>query len=146
MTGALPPLDATKHFMRRRAAELFPGGRVTPNALAANIAFGAAVLGARHVELTNDGDWWFVASDFDWLAQPNGDSSGLFERLTPFPEQGPGSHRSEVYVTAFAACAYTMRNDNVRWLAGDGAHHAARLPHEGRLPPWCTHLLAFSFA
>lgn len=145
MTAArLPPLDAAEHFMRRRAAGLFPGGKVTANALAANIAFGAAVLGATHVELANDGHWWFVASDFDWLARPDGAAAGLFERMTPFPEQGPTSHRSEVYVPAFAACAYTVRDDDVQWLAGDG-RDAARLPHEGRLPPWCINVLAFSF-
>ena len=73
-------------FMRRRGRSLFPGGEITPNTLASNIAFGTAVLGANHIELTNDGAWWFVASDFDWLSSPDeryADARSLFQTVVP---------------------------------------------------------------
>ena len=142
----MTPSAAARDFVRRRAAALFPSGKLTANALAANVAFGAAVLGAQHVELTNHGAWWFVASDFDWLARPHGNAMAPFERMMPFPEQGPGSHRSEVYVSAFAKRAYFWRNDEARWLVGGDADGSAGLAHEGRLPPWCANVLAFRFS
>lgn len=132
-------------FVRRRAAGVFPDGLVTANALASNIAFGAAVVGAGHVELSHDGDWWFVASDFDWLRAPSehySDRSELFGQLVPFPEQGPGSHRSEVYVTAFAKRAYVVQDDEVWWIVGEPS---ADLPHRDAVPPWCVNVLAFNF-
>ena len=132
-------------FVRRRASTMFADGEVTPNALAANIAFGAAVLGAGHVELTNEGDWWFVASEFDWLRVPSdhyADRSELFRRLVAFPEQSPGSHRSEIYVGAFARRAYVVQDGEVCWIKGP---RPPELPHEGSVPPWCVNLLAFNF-
>ncbi len=135
-------------FVRRRAANVFDGGTVTANALASNIAFGAAVLGAGHVELTHDGDWWFVASEFDWLRAPSAhysDRTELFDRMVPFPEQGPGSHRSEVYVTAFARRAYVVQDDAVWWVLGEQPASRSDLPHRDTVPPWCDNVLAFSF-
>ena len=124
---------------------MFPDGEITPNALASNIAFGTAILGAHHVEPTNDGDWWFVASDFDWLSSPDEgypDSRTLFRTIVPFPEQGPASHRSEIYVAAFAKRAYLVQDDTVSWLIGNWQQ---ALPHENVVPRWCTYILAFNF-
>ena len=135
-------------FVRRRAADVFEGGTVTPSALASNIAFGAAVLGAGHVELTDDGDWWFVASEFDWLRAPSphySERSELFEQMVPFPEQGPGSHRSEIYVSAFASRAYVVQDDAVWWILGERPACLSDLPHRDAVPPWCVNVLAFSF-
>ena len=132
-------------FMRRRGRSLFPGGEITPNTLASNIAFGTAVLGANHIELTNDGAWWFVASDFDWLSSPDeryADARSLFQTVVPFPEQGPASHRSEIYVTVFAKRAYLVQDGIVSWLFG---HWHTPLPHENIVPHWWTNILAFNF-
>ena len=132
-------------FVRRRAGTMFADGEITPNALAANIAFGAAVLGAGHVELTNEGDWWFVASEFDWLRAPSShyaDRSELFTRFVAFPEQSPGSHRCEIYVAAFARRAYVVQDGDVWWIKGP---RPPELPHEGLVPPWCVNVLAFNF-
>lgn len=143
---------AGKAFMRRRATQVFREEPVSAGALAANIAFGAAVLGAQHVELTHRGAWRFVASEFDWLRAPDGEQASLerlFERITPFPQQGPGSHRSEIYVAAFARQAYVAQDDGVLWVVGgNGVAHGGsegELPHVGHVPPWCDHVLAFSF-
>ena len=142
---------AGKAFLRRRAAQVLDEP-VSASALAANIAFGAAVLGAQHIELTHHGAWQFVASEFDWLHAPDGEAASLerlFERITPFPQQGPGSHRSEIYVTAFARHAYVARHGEVLWVVGgDGLSECGGeggLPHLGHVPPWCIHVLAFSF-
>ena len=111
--------SAGRTFVRRRAAQVFLDKPVSADGLAANIAFGAAVLGAKHIELTHDGAWQFVASDFDWLRAPDGEEASvarLFERITPFPQQGPGSHRSEIYVAAFARHAYVARDGEVLWV------------------------------
>ena len=135
-------------FVRRRAADVFDGGAVTASALASNIAFGAAVLGAGHVELTSDGDWWFVASEFDWLRAPSAhysDRSELFEQMVPFPEQAPGSHRCEIYVTAFASRAYVVQDGVAWWVLGEGPASGSDLPHADAVPPWCVNVLAFSF-
>ena len=132
-------------FVRRRATRMFADGEITPNALAANIAFGAAVLGAGHVELTNEGDWWFVASEFDWLRAPSAhyaDRSELFVRFVAFPEQSPGSHRSEIYVSAFARRVYVVQDGDVWWVKGP---RTSELPHEGSVPSWCVNVLAFNF-
>ncbi len=161
---AASPSGTDMAFVRRRATQVFGDKPVGPNALAANIAFGAAVLGAKHVELTSDGVWQFIASDFDWLRAPDGrDASAarLFERFTPFPQQSPGSHRSEIYVAAFARRAYVAHDGELSWVlggelegqgagnkgvSGHGEQPAGGLPHVGHVPPWCIHVLAFSFA
>ena len=133
-------------FVRRRASEIFPGGRASGNVIASNIAFGVAVLGAGHVELNDDTDWWFIASDFDWLQPhpPIGNTETLFTQVIPFPEQGPTSHRPEIYVAAFAERAYALLPDSgVLQIAGPPLDEASPLPHEGVVPSWCTTVLGF---
>ena len=78
-------------FLRRRIAGMFPGRRIDGKLIAENIAFGAAVLGAGHVELVDRGGWWFVASEFNWLVGSKAHTSEieLFEAMLPFPEQSP---------------------------------------------------------
>ena len=55
-------------FLRRRVRAMLGGVRVDAKLIAENIAFGAAVLGSGHIELVDDNGWWFVASEFNWLA------------------------------------------------------------------------------
>ncbi|MYA18544.1 MAG: hypothetical protein F4Z28_18155 [Gammaproteobacteria bacterium] len=130
-------------FLRRRVAGMFPGRRIDGKLIAENIAFGAAVLGAGHVELVDRDGWWFVASDFNWLGASRAHESEveLFEAMLPFPEQSPTGHRPEIYVTAFAETAYLRIGDVVSWLQGDAAD--GDLPDRGVVPPWCTTVLAF---
>ena len=118
------------------------------------------MLGAQHVELTTSqpephpsahdapqqavANWWFIASEFDWLTPHNDlykSPEELFERIVPFPEQGPGSHRCEVYVGAYAERAYLNITGVFTPILGELS--ADRLPHEGEIPPWCTCVLAF---
>ena len=119
------------------------GVRVDAKLIAENIAFGAAVLGSGHIELVDDNGWWFVASEFNWLAasKAHAEPIELFEKLLPFPEQSPTGHRAEIYVTAFAAQAYFRMDNAVTWLRGERL--AGQLPDAGVTPPWCSNVLAF---
>ena len=134
--GALP-------FLRRRIVEMLPTARVTPKLIAENIAFGAAVLGAGHIELVDEGPWWFVASEFNWLraSKAHETEAELFEGLLPFPEQSATGHRAEIYVTAFAECAYFRIGDVATWIRGEPI--CGDLPDAGVTPPWCGNVLAF---
>ena len=137
------PQPDAREFLRRRIAGMFPGRRIDGKLIAENIAFGAAVLGAGHVELVDRDGWWFVASEFNWLAGSKAHTREieLFETMLPFPEQSPAGHRAEIYVTAFAEAAYFRIGDAVTWLRGETA--AGGLPDVGVVPPWCTNVLAF---
>ena len=128
--------DETVRFLRRRLRAMLPGAAFNAKMIAENIAFGAAVLGAGHVELVERDGWWFVASNFNWLA------AGLapFEGIQPFPEQSSSSHRAEIYVTAFADHAYLRFGEAVCWLRGKPLQP---LPDEGVTPPWCGNVVAF---
>ncbi|MXY58589.1 MAG: hypothetical protein F4029_01785 [Gammaproteobacteria bacterium] len=135
--------DGAVDFLRRRIAGMFPGRHIDAKLIAENIAFGAAVLGAGHVELVDRGGWWFVASEFNWLAASNAHDKEveLFETILPFPEQSPTGHRAEIYVTAFAEAAYFRIGDAVTWLRGEATEEV--LPDRGVVPAWCTKVLAF---
>ncbi|MCY3837180.1 MAG: hypothetical protein OXH09_00740 [Gammaproteobacteria bacterium] len=130
-------------FLRRRVAGMFPGRRIDGKLIAENIAFGAAVLGAGHVELVDRDGWWFVASEFNWLvgSEAHTREIELFETLLPFPEQSPTGHRAEIYVAAFAESAYFRIGDAVTWLRGETTD--GELPDSGVVPPWCSNVLAF---
>ena len=80
-----------REFLRRRVAGMFPGRRIDGKLIAENIAFGAAVLGAGHVELVDRDGWWFVASEFNWLrgSKAHDKEIELFEAMLPFPSSRP---------------------------------------------------------
>ena len=131
-------------FVRRRSRELFAGEASKGRVIASNIAFAAAVLGAEHVDINEDTDWWIVASETDWMypRPPSyNDCLELFDRIVPFPEQGPTSHRPEIYVAAYAEHAYVQREGVVTTLVGSPV--VPPEPHQSIIPPWCTNVLAF---
>lgn len=135
--------DDALPFLRRRIVAMLPTRRVSAKLIAENIAFGAAVLGAGHIELVDHHDWWFVASEFNWLAASKAHASEieLFEKLLPFPEQSATGHRAEIYVTAFATEAYFRIGDAVTWIRGEPGQGG--LPDIGVTPPWCVNVVAF---
>ena len=122
---------------------MLPTRRVSAKLIAENIAFGAAVLGAGHIELVDRRHWWFVASEFNWLAASKAHTNEveLFEKLLPFPEQSATGHRAEIYVTAFATQAYFRIGDAVTWIRG--APTPDGLPDVGVTPPWCANVVGF---
>ena len=122
------------------------GVEIRAKTIAENIAFGAASLGAGHIELVDNDGWWFVASEFNWLAASKAHEREieLFEKILPFPEQSPTGHRAEIYVTAYADSAYFRIGSAVTWLRGEPI--TTPLPDAGVTPPWCDKLLAFRFA
>ena len=131
-------------FVRRRSPELFAGGASPGRVIPSNIVFAAAVLGAEHVDINEDTDWWIVASECDWMCpRPPlfNDCMELFDRIVPFPEQGPTSHRPEIYVSAYSNRAYIQREGSVTTLIGPTIR--APEPHHTRIPSWCVNVLAF---
>lgn len=146
---ALAVTEEAIAFLRRRLPAMLPAAELNGKTIAENIAFGAAVLGAGHVELVARDRWWFVASNFNWLAASSAAASraggapelAVFEKVQPFPEQAPTGHRAEIYVTAFAADAYYRVGAAVTWLRGERPTGA--LPDAGVTPTWCETVLAF---
>ena len=65
----------------------------------------------------------------------------LFDRIVPLPEQGPTSHRPEIYAAAYAEHAYVQREGVVTTLVGPPVTPPE--PHQSIIPPWCTNVLAF---
>ena len=131
-------------FVRRRSPELFAGGSSPGRVIASNVAFAAAVLGAEHVDCNEDTDWWIVASECDWMCpRPPlfNNCMELFDRIVPFPEQGPTSHRPEIYVSAYSNRAYIQREGAGTTLIGPTV--TAPEPHHTRIPSWCANVLAF---
>ena len=130
-------------FLRRRLRAMLPEAHFNAKMIAENIAFGAAVLGSGHIELVDRHGWWFVASEFNWLAASASNASEieLFERILPFPEQSSVGHRAEIYITAFANQAYFRIGQTVTWLRGEAI--AGALPDARVTPPWCDTVLAF---
>ena len=141
-SGPVIPPESLR-FLRRRIAEMHAPVPISAKLVAENIAFGAAVLGAGHVEHVNQDAWWFVASNFNWLAAGAAarTEADLFERMLPFPEQGPTAHRAEIYVAVFAAEAYYRVGEAVTWIRGGSTRDA--LPDAGVTPPWCTTVVGF---
>ena len=129
-------------FLRRRLPAMLGAAPIGAKMIAENVAFGAAVLGAGHVELVDHEGWWFVASELNWLRASSAHAGELelFERIVRFPEQSASAHRAEIYVTAYASDAYFRIGDAVTWLRGEPRK---ALPDAGVTPPWCRNVLAF---
>ena len=122
---------------------MFPDGVPSGSILISNIAFGAAALGAGHVEICNESDWWFAASETNWLERqlPEGAAvDQLFRARIPFPTLGPNSDRPEIYVAAYADAVYLDLNGTYRTIQGDIPDPP---PHIGVVPPWCVYVLGF---
>lgn len=135
-------------FLRRRLQAMLGEAPVNAKMIAENIAFGAAVLGSGHVELVDRNGWWFVASEFNWLApmserSPHASEQELFERMVRFPEQSATAHRAEIYVAAFAKTAYYRVAQAATWIRGEAR---SPLPDSGVTPPWCDTVLGFSLS
>ena len=107
-----------------------------------NVAFGAAALGAGHVEICNQNDWWFAASETNWLERDLAHSNtvtDLFTSRLKFPALGPNSYRPELYVGAFATVIYLSLAEETIAVKGSLPEN---LPHVGEVPPWCNYVLA----
>lgn len=131
-------------FVRRRSSELFAGSTAKGRVVASNIAFAAAILGAEHVDINEDTDWSIVASEYDWKWPRLPSYSNYlepFDRIIPFPEQGPTRHQPEIYAAAYAEQAHVQREGTVTALVGLSVDCPE--PHQSRVPPWCTNVLAF---
>ncbi|MCY4657333.1 MAG: hypothetical protein OXC80_11035 [Gammaproteobacteria bacterium] len=134
-------------FLLNRKAELFPDGVVSGSVLVTNIAFGAAALGAGHVEIKNENSWWFAASESNWLAKGLTDDHSeetLFLQALDFPELSSQSIRPEIYVSTFADRAYLDLDGRFIHLFGEEPTNP--LPHIDVTPPWCSYVLGFQLS
>ena len=121
---------------------MFPDGIVSGSVLMSNIAFGAAALGSGHVEICNDDNWWFAASETNWLERDLPEEtkvSDLFRTRVDFPALGPNSCRPELYIGAFAEKIYLDLDGCYEIIKGIAT---SVKPHVGVVPPWCKFVLA----
>ena len=128
-------------FIREQSRSIFPDGVVSGSILMSNIAFGAAALGAGHVEICNSGEWWFAASETNWLERELTEKSNvadLFKTRIRFPKLGPSSYRPELYVGVFAEDIYLDLDGRYIEIKG---HIPSARPHIDVVPPWCVYLL-----
>lgn len=128
-------------FIREQSRSMFPDGVVSGSVLMSNIAFGAAALGAGHIEICNADEWWFAASETNWLERelpPDTHVEDLFKSRLKFPKLGPTSYRPELYVGVFAADIYIDLDGQYSEIKGDTP---STRPHIGVVPPWCTFVL-----
>ncbi len=138
---ALNTLNDPLVFLREQSLAMFPERQVSGSVLMSNVAFGAAALGSGHVEICNNGNWWFIASETNWLERdlPSGCGvTDLFRSRVKFPQLGPNSYRPELYVGVYAEDVYVELNG--RFVAIKGNEADARL-HVGVVPPWCIYVL-----
>lgn len=129
-------------FIREQSRSMFPDGVVSGSVLMSNIAFGAAALGAGHIEICNSGEWWFAASETNWLERDLTEKTkveDLFSTRVRFPKLGPSSYRPELYVGAFAEDIYLDLNG--RYIEIKGRIPTER-PHVSVVPPWCVYVLS----
>ena len=132
-------------FLSNWKKDLFPDGIVSGSVLVTNISFGAAALGSGHVEIKDADNWWFVASETNWLAEGLEDTQTeltLFKEVVQFPQLSSESFRPEIFVSVFSDHAYLDLNGQYHHL--HGAEPQQPLPHKGVVPPWCVYVLGFS--
>ena len=130
-------------FIRESVKDIFPEGVVSGSVLLSNIAFGAAALGAGHIEICDANGWWFAASETNWLEKhlpKDTQVKDLFLSPVPFPQLSPTSFRPEIYVAAFANRIYLDLNGKTQAIKN--TLPANPLPHLGVVPPWCHYVLA----
>ncbi|MYD43874.1 MAG: hypothetical protein F4W90_08285 [Gammaproteobacteria bacterium] len=131
-------------FIREQARAMFPSGKASGSVLMSNIAFGAAALGAGHVEICNKDNWWFAASETNWLTKGLPDDTQpkeLFHSPLKFSTLGPNSYRPELYVGLFAEDIYLDLAGQCIKIQGNVPHPQ---PHIDTVPPWCVYVLACS--
>lgn len=128
-------------FIREQSKSMFPDGKVSGSVLMSNIAFGAAALGAGHVEICNHENWWFAASETNWLERGlpmDTNVDALFSTRIEFPKLGPNSFRPELYIGAFSQSVYLDLAGQTILIKGN---LPTQLPHDGIVPPWCVFVL-----
>ena len=108
-------------FIRSRPQMFLRSARFTPEEAVEHLIGAALVCGATAVSIERSaGGWWIIWSTQDWL--PSGASHSVFQRIVPFPQDGPTSMRPEVLLTAFAADVVTVSGDemvSIKGLADD---------------------------
>jgi hypothetical protein len=115
-------IDPISHIRSNPAMYLpqLPGGVDLSSYLAERLVSDAMTLGATHVDVCRNDDWWTVASDKDWLAgQGESDVAALFAGVVPFPKAGVNSMRAEVLLTAFARDILTSDEQSAQLIKGD---------------------------
>lgn len=91
----------------RKRPELYLGSNgPTPESICSKILEGALILGSKFAVARCIDDWWFVASEIDWMSPKycgKSEISELFTSLASFPEAGVNAIRAEVFTSAFSS-------------------------------------------
>jgi hypothetical protein len=112
-------VDPINHIRSNRAMYI-PGAGDPSSYLAQRLLSDAMLLGASHVNVHRDGDWYTVAADKDWLANSGAqDVRELFSRVVPFPQAGVNSMRAEVLLSAFARDVITSDESTATPIQGN---------------------------
>jgi len=108
--------------------DMFFGGMAMSRArvLAWVVACDCLAVRSGAVSVVEQGEWWFVCCDTDWLKGVKGEPpkrteigvESLFERLVAAPEAGVNSCRAEVLVNAFAAAVVTGTPGSLVLISG----------------------------
>lgn len=114
-------VDIEKHLLQNQ--EMYFGSRgANPEHIAASIAEGALILGARRTLVTERDGFWYICADLDWLEVPTVDGVNeelIFRTIWAFPEAGVNWHRSEVFARVFADQTFSVAGNNVHRIKGD---------------------------
>ena len=99
----LMKLDALP-FVKSHKEMFLRGGCPVPGLeMAQQVSWDALVYGNGSCEIFRALEWWFIASESDWLKGADGkDEVELFSRLIAAPEFGDNCNRSEIVINAFA--------------------------------------------
>jgi hypothetical protein len=105
----------------RRHPEMYLASETPGPHLAGRLVHDLALLGALPASVRQDGAWWLVSAEEDWLRAASGDiSTDPFFRIIPCPRWGRYAFRTEVLLTAFADAVVTAAGSRVSWIVGDG--------------------------
>jgi hypothetical protein len=95
-------------WLRSRAEQFFPSGRVSDAYLLGILVDDAVTFGQTSCSVHRADDWWIVSSVVDWLISPGGTLLDTFQRIVPTPNRSlQYSFRGGVFLTAFASSIAT---------------------------------------
>ena len=112
-------LDDPLAVIRKRPGMYVRSNPVSGAELATNLVGDALLTGGR-VTAFQDGAWWVVACDADWMTgEPGLSVDALFSRIVPFPQAGPNSMHNEVLLAAFAHDIVVQGGDSCAVIKGN---------------------------
>lgn len=106
-------------WVRSRPEMFFPLGRPTPVHLLAYLMADVLVLGGGSCTIRQQGGFWLIGSEVDWLRGAPCSEVEVFSRVVPAPQHGEHSMRGEVLVSAFAGSVWLTLDARRTRIQGD---------------------------